>query len=426
MPDSISVLLVEDNPGDARLLRESVAEAEAQASDERGGPHPTARGRAPHLHWVTVERLDEALRRLEAEPFDVMLLDLSLPDTHGFDTFVRASARAPELPIVVLTGNRDEDLAVQTVQAGAQDYLVKPSMDGSLVVRALRYAIERRRLLQALQESERRQREIAYTLQRSLLPPALPRIPGVELGERYLPVGEGIEVGGDFYDVFETGPGSWALVIGDVAGKGPQAAAVTALARYTIRAVAPRAPAPGPLLARVNEVILPQISQEMFCTICYASLEPTASGARVRLACAGHPLPFLLRSPRGPAPPMGPPPPAKRVGQVRTVGQPGMIVGVCPHLALGEEATELAPGDALVFYTDGVTEARRGDELFGESRLAAVIEECTGLTAQRMADRIERAVREFQGGQPRDDLAIFVVRIPVASGRRQKAVGSRQ
>ena len=143
MDSQIRVLLVEDNPGDARLLREAVAAV------------PT-----PCLEWVTVERLGDALCRLADERFDVVLLDLSLPDAQGFETFARVEAEAPDVPIVVLTGLDDEELAVRTVQAGAQDYLVKAHLDGHLLVRALRYAIERRRSVQALEESERRFRAI--------------------------------------------------------------------------------------------------------------------------------------------------------------------------------------------------------------------------------------------------------------------------
>ena len=129
------VLLVEDNPGDARLLREAVAEVNA-----------------PAIEWTAADRLSTALMQLEQEPFDVLLLDLSLPDAQGFETFARAHQRAPEVPIVVLTGLDDEEMAVKTVQAGAQDYLVKGHINGHLVVRAMRYAIERRQLLAREQE----------------------------------------------------------------------------------------------------------------------------------------------------------------------------------------------------------------------------------------------------------------------------------
>jgi PAS domain S-box-containing protein len=143
MDHSIRALLVEDNPGDARLLQTVVADVAAGRVD-----------------WTTVDRLGMALQRLQHEPVDVILLDLSLPDAHGLETFLTAAAHAPGVPIVVLTGTDDEELAVKTVQAGAQDYLVKGQIDGHGVLRAMRYAIERCRAVQALQESERRFRAI--------------------------------------------------------------------------------------------------------------------------------------------------------------------------------------------------------------------------------------------------------------------------
>jgi two-component system, cell cycle sensor histidine kinase and response regulator CckA len=135
--DRIRVLLVEDNPGDARLLREVVREAEGA-----------------HIQLTHVETLGEALARLDADQFDVVMLDLSLPDADGLDTLVRAHAQAPGVPIVVLTGLDDEGLAIRAVREGAQDYLVKGQVTGQLLVRAMRYATERKRAVEALQRSE--------------------------------------------------------------------------------------------------------------------------------------------------------------------------------------------------------------------------------------------------------------------------------
>jgi two-component sensor histidine kinase len=148
---TLQVLLVEDNPGDARLLREAVAEVAA-----------------PVVAWTHVERLGDALRRLEEQRFDVLLLDLSLPDVQGFETFSRARTHFPDVPIVVLTGLDDEAMALRTVHEGAQDYLVKGQIDGQTLLRSLRYAIERARVLQALRESERRAREMAEQLRLSV------------------------------------------------------------------------------------------------------------------------------------------------------------------------------------------------------------------------------------------------------------------
>jgi serine phosphatase RsbU (regulator of sigma subunit) len=246
------------------------------------------------------------------------------------------------------------------------------------------------------------QEEIALTLQRSLRPPQLPAVPGLELFACYSFVGEGIEVGGDFYDLFETIDRQWALVIGDVAGKGPAAAAVTALARHTVRTVAMETPEPAQVLSRTNEVMLPQLSEDSFCTLQYACVTPTGYGARVSIASGGHPRPFLLRC-------------QARNGRTATVqpaGRQGMVVGVAPNLQFSEQVLHLGPGDALVFYTDGVTEARAGRELFGDGRLTALIKTCAGLTAQSMAERIERTVLGFQAGKPRDDIAVLVLRVP--------------
>ena len=183
---------------------------------------------------------------------------------------------------------------------------------------------------------------IARTLQQSLLPVELPDIPGVEAAARFRPTGEGNEVGGDFYDVFETGSRGWTIVMGDVCGKGPDAAAVTALARYTLRAAAMRELLPSRSLAVLNEALLRQRDDRRFCTVAYAYLEKLDDGARVGISTGGHPLPLLLRAD----------------GSVEPVGAPGTLLGVVPDPNLEDRAVTLAPGDALVFYTDGVIESR--------------------------------------------------------------------
>jgi PAS domain S-box-containing protein len=237
--------------------------------------------------------------------------------------------------------------------------------------------------------------EIARTLQQSLLPPQLPEIPGIELAECYRPAGEEIDVGGDFYDLFETKDHSWAITMGDFSGKGTPAAAVTGLARHTLRAVAMHEKAPSQILASLNEAILRQRPGEEYCTVAYLRLEPAAAGARVTLASGGHPLPLLLRAD----------------GRVERMGEPGMLLGVFPDPYLTDQVTDLQPGDAVILYTDGVTEARAGGELFGEARLIALLETCAGLDAPAIVERIEGAVIEYQGGIARDDLAILAMRI---------------
>ena len=168
---------------------------------------------------------------------------------------------------------------------------------------------------------------MARTLQGSLLPRELPEIPGVELAARYLAAGEGNEVGGDFYDCFETGAGDWALVIGDVCGKGAEAAALTALARYTVRAAALQTRSPSAVLAQLNAALLRDRHDYRFCTVLYASLTPHEAGVSACLTAGGHPLPLVLRA----------------GGAVETAGTPGSLLGIVDPPELAEHRLELAP-----------------------------------------------------------------------------------
>ncbi|MEA2686674.1 MAG: hypothetical protein QOE93_1869 [Actinomycetota bacterium] len=264
-------------------------------------------------------------------------------------------------------------------------------------------ALERARLYDSERTSRRRaeadrqrSQELARALQTSLLPPRLPEVPGLDLGARYHPALAGLEVGGDFYDVFDTG-GDWAVVIGDVCGKGPEAAALTALARYTIRSVAMDLRHPAQVLRKLNDTLLHHQLDERFCTVAYGRVVPSVGGVRVSVCRGGHPPPLLVRS----------------TGAVEAIGPDGGLIGLFPEIRLWEETTHLAPGDSLVFYTDGVTEAQRGAEQFGDSRLEEVLRSCAGLLATEVAENVEAAVIDFGGPQPRDDLAVLVLHVPV-------------
>ena len=235
---------------------------------------------------------------------------------------------------------------------------------------------------------------IARALQDSLLPPALPEVAGLDVAARFRAAGEGNEVGGDFYDLFDTGGSRWAVVIGDVCGKGADAAAVTALARYTLRTAAMRERWPSQVLATLNEAMLRQRNDEQFCTVAFGVVQPTGEGAQVVLASGGHPLPLLLRAD----------------GRVDPVGHPGTLLGVVKDPRLGDEAVDLQPGDALVFYTDGVTEAQAPERIISAGELAGALAECHGCDAATLAERLERhAVPSDR--EPRDDVAILVLRV---------------
>ncbi len=236
---------------------------------------------------------------------------------------------------------------------------------------------------------------IARTLQQSLLPAELPDIPGIEAAARFRPTGQGNEVGGDFYDLFESGGRGWTVVMGDVCGKGPDAAAITALARYTLRAAAMRERLPSRSLALLNEAMLRQRSDRRFCTVAYAYLEPMAEGARIGFASGGHPLPLLLRAD----------------GSVQAVGEPGSLLGVLPDPSFEDRSLSLSPGDALVFYTDGVIEGRGAPTTLDEDGLAHLVAACAGEGADAIAARVEDAAVAAQNGSPRDDIAVLVLRV---------------
>ncbi len=239
--------------------------------------------------------------------------------------------------------------------------------------------------------------QVARTLQRSLLPPALPHVPGVELAARYLAAGEGNEVGGDFYDCFPTSNGNWALVIGDVCGKGAEAAAVTALARYTVRASATlHSDRPQVVLEDLNAAIRREAGPDSrFCTVLYIALSPRADGVKACVAAGGHPLPLLMRAD----------------GRIETAGRPGTLLGILPDPEIHSTEIFLAPGDTLVLYTDGVTEISPLDDRFGPEILARFVAGCAGSAAPVIARRIEEQVLEIGGGSARDDVAVVVMRV---------------
>lgn len=235
---------------------------------------------------------------------------------------------------------------------------------------------------------------IARSLQRSLLPPELPQIPGLEVAARYRPAGPGNEVGGDFYDLFEIHSGRWGVAVGDVCGKGAEAAALTGLARYTIREAAAHDDRPSSVLSSLNQALL-RHEELQLCTVAFGHLEPKDGGARLTVSCGGHPLPLLLRA----------------GGQLEQAGQPGTILGVFEDPEVADLDVDLRPGDSVVFYTDGVTDERTATEGFGEKRLKSILRSCQGMGAEAIADLIDRAVMEFRPEDPRDDVALLVVRM---------------
>lgn len=237
--------------------------------------------------------------------------------------------------------------------------------------------------------------ETAVLLQRSLLPPHLTGIPGMDLDVRYRALAQGNELGGDFYDVFRIGPGRWGAVIGDVCGKGVAAASLTALARFTARAAALGGADVVDVLSVVNRAVVDEGVEDRFCTMIALVVEPGHDdGAHVRMAIGGHPLPLIV----GPD------------TSVRSVGRAGMAVGLFEGPRWASDEFVLRPGESLVLYTDGVTEARSPDGEFAPELLAEALAGIDDLTATNIVERVESEVLAFEHGEQRDDIAILAMR----------------
>jgi PAS domain S-box-containing protein len=240
--------------------------------------------------------------------------------------------------------------------------------------------------------------EVAHTLQASLLPRALPDIPGLELAARYLAAGDATIVGGDFYDVFANGDGSWTALIGDVSGKGAEAAALTSLMRHTLRAAAMRERSPAANLALLNEVLIAEGDGARFCTALAVRLEPDPDEDRAlcaTIACGGHLPPFLLRAD----------------GELRRLPVRGTLLGALPEPRFDELTVPLQRGDVLVLHTDGVTELRGAEPEEGERRLVRVLARHAGRDAGTIVDAVERSAVGAQNGRPRDDIAVVALRV---------------
>src|SRR3954454_15297588 len=238
---------------------------------------------------------------------------------------------------------------------------------------------------------------IADTLQAELLPTEIPNIPGIDVAVRYRAAGELNRVGGDFYDVFGRGPNEWAVVIGDVSGKGAPAAAVTALARYTLRTASVNADTPSAALDALNEALLERRRDQEFCSVALAFVTLRDDGLDVKLSLGGHP-PALIR---------------RASGELERCGTPGLLVGFVHDPPLVDVDLRLEPGDTLLFYTDGVTDAVRDGDRFGADRLESLTRPLSpGLHAAEAGETIEHTAVEHADFQPQDDMALVAVCVP--------------
>jgi hypothetical protein len=340
--------------------------------------------------------LRDARARLFPSVDDALLREWAVDDA-ALETLRDAGLRSV-LVVPLMAGDRAIGVMTMATDVSAR-VLGAPELDlaGEVAVRA-GIAVENARVHGA-------RTHIATTLQRSLLPPRLPAVPGMTIAARFRAAGEATEVGGDFYDIFPV-DGAWMVVMGDVTGKGPEAASITSLARYTMRTAAVYERSPSGVLERLNAALVVDPDRRQICTVVAARIasEPDGS-ALVTVACGGHPAPFRLHE-HGAEP----------------VAVSGPLLGAFETGRWPETVVRLARGESLVLYTDGVTDTRSATERFGSERLAEVLAGATGLEPDEVANRVDAALLRFEEGPQRDDVALLVLRAASGSGAETSLV----
>jgi serine phosphatase RsbU (regulator of sigma subunit) len=272
------------------------------------------------------------------------------------------------------------------------------------LARAVSNEITLRQSLALSLESLELTQALARSLQDSLLPPILEDVPGLEAAASYRPATGGTSVLGDFYDLFHVRGPWWCTVMGDVSGKGIEAAKLTALARYTFRAAASHRLSPAASLRELNAAVVRQTQGDRFLTAVAATFRVTPGGLSGRISSAGHP-PALIR---------------RAGGRVRAIDQHGPLLGIFPDITLADTGFRLGPGDALLLYTDGATEARRSQEhadrpLFGPEALTRAVADCRGLSAPDIVGHLVATLAHHSGDWASDDTALLALRVPPGS-----------
>jgi len=382
-PSRIDVLLIEDDDGDALIVEELLLGAAA----------------------VQIERarsLAEARPRLPG--FSCVLLDLGLPDSHGLDGVRWLQEHVPDVAVVVLTGVADERLGAAAVRAGAQDYLVKGNVDGTLLHRVIRYAVERRQaekvqielsLAQALAQENAR-------LARGLLPSPLIADPRLTVATRYLPGGGQMQLGGDFYDLIEMPDGWLHALVGDVCGHGPDEAALGVCLRVAWRTMVLAGEPMGDVLAAVQQVLEHERHEDrLFATLCMLSIAPDRRSGRLHLS--GHPRPVLITP----------------AGVSEIVAPAYMPPGIAHASTWPAIEVDLGGRWTVVLYTDGLVEGRigAGPERLGSEGLISGIKAASALgdssgqlpPIEQLLDGMISRAQELNGGDLDDDLAVLAL-----------------
>lgn len=253
------------------------------------------------------------------------------------------------------------------------------------------YEKELLRARRAAEHAEEQARSLAQTLQQTFIPPSMPDVPGLELAGAYRPAGDGSEVGGDFYDAFQISTGEWIVAVGDVCGKGIEAAVITSFVRHSLRALAVQWDDPSQILRELNTALLAHDS-DRFCTVVVIRLLRDDDRWLVSISSGGHPLPLLLGAD----------------GTVAEVGAAGSLIGVLAMPQLADDRITLNPGDSLLVFTDGVTEARGDAGPFGVGGVLDLVARGVSSSADTTS-RLLDAVLDLQAGTARDDIAIVAL-----------------
>lgn len=378
-PAPTRVLLIEDDDGDAFLVEELLLES----------------GAAVDLHRV--RSLAEA--KAAVQDAACVLLDLGLPDTHELDGLRWLQENVPSVAVVVLTGLADEYLGEEAVRLGAQDYLVKGQVDGHLLDRVIRYAVERERSdsLQRQLRAAQIYAEENGRLERGLLPtPIVDEDGGLRVTTRYSPGGQRLLLGGDFYDVVQTSDGLVHAVVGDVCGHGPDEAALGVSMRVAWRTMVLSARPSTEVLSVVNQVFTHERYQSnLFTTLCMLSIDPARTSGTLHLV--GHPPPLLITG-----------------SDVRELKAPVRTpVGVGDGSRWPSCEVELGEKWTVLMYTDGLIEGRVRDERrrLDVDGLIELVQTgiAEGLRDEGLLDHVISAVRELNGGDLDDDMAVVAL-----------------
>lgn len=369
-----SVLLIEDSRTDAMLIKSCLKLSQMACS------------------FVIVERLVDAEVELK-HPFDVAIVDLNLPDSCGMDTVRRVRELRPDLPIVVFSGDADDEKGVQAMREGAQDFILKQDFNRSTLERSVRFAIERHQrqvLSQRLRERDT-EYNTARSVQQRLMPNEFPSVPGYELAGRCR---SAEAVGGDFFDFVPWPDGRLGVVIGDVSGHGFPAALLMASTRRVVRALKDFVPEPRELIALANRHICDDTRYEQFVEVFLAVVD--LESRQVGYVGAGHGAVLIRNS-----------------GEAIELGGTGLPAGMTKDLMMDETGSfQMEPGDLLAIYTDGLYECRNPDnEMLGQDTVISLLKNNrTAALDELINSLIEVSCNFCEPATPRDDITIALVR----------------